>query len=460
MIVLKTCLANDGIFFAGEALTCTITFSNEESPKDRQKSVSTTTETLPAQDLQSSSGGNFPLGSNGEVGADRDLKKMLSIDTFKAIANGIYNLSAGTVSQSTPSAISQSLPYTPATSELVAGSEKPPRLPSIPAESNEELYIKTIEHESDELLKNKLYQEPMASDEGGIVNLSSAPSDRHIYQKRVDEDTKTQDDEPKQYNTNQLASRIKNSLPRLRTSSVTSEMSSGGENISWAFVQIVGQFIVDTNYIDSKPFDILREKVMYQSPGSSGGFGGGGMLGPTSPAKSGSKNALPLFNTPPSILFIDQSLSPGESKTYMYEILLPAVLPPSHRGKVIRFQYKLIVGLQKSSRKKMTQVVTIPFRFFNRTNVDGSRPIYDQFNPIINIRDLARVSALDKTNFDVLSPFCIKFLPVKSPILAHMDSGLTLSATCSRMELDIATSTIDNVSRTIQSCGKSIMMLI
>ena len=89
----------------------------------------------------------------------------------------------------------------------------------------------------------------------------------------------------------------------------------------------------------------------------------------------------------------------------MYEILLPSVLPPTHRGKVLRFQYKLIIGLQKSSRKKMTQVVTIPFRFFNRTNIDGTRPIYDLLNPVINIRDFARVTPLGKMDLDAISPF-------------------------------------------------------
>ena len=50
---------------------------------------------------------------------------------------------------------------------------------------------------------------------------------------------------------------------------------------------------------------------------------------------------------------------------------------------------------------------------------------------------------------------------MKSPILAHMDpTQLAIaSMSSSRLELDIATCTTDNISRTIQSCGKSIHFL-
>jgi hypothetical protein len=44
-----------------------------------------------------------------------------------------------------------------------------------------------------------------------------------------------------------------------------------------------------------------------------------------------------------------------------------SVLPPSHRGRVIRFQYKLLIGVQKDMNSRKTQVLSIPFRFFNRT---------------------------------------------------------------------------------------------
>ena len=77
---------------------------------------------------------------------------------------------------------------------------------------------------------------------------------------------------------------------------------------------------------------------------------------------------MPLYNTPPTILFCDLSLGVGESKSFKYEILLPSVLPPSHRGKVIRFQYKLEIGIQTDIMNAATRVLSVPFRFFNRTN--------------------------------------------------------------------------------------------
>ena len=78
-------------------------------------------------------------------------------------------------------------------------------------------------------------------------------------------------------------------------------------------------------------------------------------------------DGLPLLNTPPSILFSDLDIAPGESKTFTYDILLPAQLPPSYRGKVVRFSYKLVIGVQKTVMGD-TQIITVPFRVFSRTN--------------------------------------------------------------------------------------------
>jgi hypothetical protein len=51
-----------------------------------------------------------------------------------------------------------------------------------------------------------------------------------------------------------------------------------------------------------------------------------------------------------------------------YQIVLPATLPPSHRGKVCRIVYKLLIGVQKDALQKKNNVISIPFRIFNRTD--------------------------------------------------------------------------------------------
>ncbi|KAJ8326714.1 Golgi membrane exchange factor (Ric1p-Rgp1p) subunit [Batrachochytrium dendrobatidis] len=198
-------------------------------------------------------------------------------------------------------------------------------------------------------------------------------------------------------------------LPHLKTASMQmkrcntepTRVAGVNEDIAWAFAQMTGEFTVDTTYVKTSLFNSLRQKVMYRAAGSPSGHGsqgGGGSLGisastPTTVNRNETQ-PLPLYSTPPSILFCDMSLAPGESKSYKYEIFIPSVLPPSHRGKVIRFNYKLIVGIQRSGKIRQSQIISIPFRLFNRTNSDGTRPIYEIMNPVIINKDESVVTPL------------------------------------------------------------------
>ncbi|TPX68846.1 hypothetical protein SpCBS45565_g02868 [Spizellomyces sp. 'palustris'] len=180
--------------------------------------------------------------------------------------------------------------------------------------------------------------------------------------------------------------------------SAPSPMGSKPESITWAYVQMTGHFSVDPAFIKASAFEALKSKVMYRSAAvTGGGVGGGGTLGISSTKSSPNDRSaetknLPLYSTPPSILFTDLSLAPGESKTYKYEILLPANLPPSHRGKAIRFSYKLIVGIQRGGIAHRSQVIQLPFRVFSQVDDNGSRPIYEIANPVVINKDEAVVS--------------------------------------------------------------------
>ncbi|GAA5798974.1 hypothetical protein HPULCUR_004383 [Helicostylum pulchrum] len=171
---------------------------------------------------------------------------------------------------------------------------------------------------------------------------------------------------------------------------------SSTEHLLCGFAQVVGSFVVDPNLINLNEFDPLKHYTMYNPQGGFGG-GGGSMVAKTDASLDA--RTLPIFSTPPSILFVDLDLAPGETKKFSYKIQLPNDIPPSHRGKAIRFNYYLVVGTQKASILKQPtqgQVVQIRFRVLNHVSEDGSRPIYDLMNPVIQYKDEAVVDEYEK----------------------------------------------------------------
>ncbi|KAG1607339.1 hypothetical protein G6F46_012369 [Rhizopus delemar] len=166
------------------------------------------------------------------------------------------------------------------------------------------------------------------------------------------------------------------SYPSLRRLSTLSQTIKT-EHLLCGFVQVVGSFVVDPQLINMNEFDSLRH---YNSP--QGGLGGGLVKSDTFM----DTRTLPVFSTSPSILFIDLDLEPGETKQYTYKIPLPHDIPPSHRGKAVRFNYYLVVGAQRAtsnSKVNQGQVAQIRFRVLNHVSENGSRPIYDLMNPVI-----------------------------------------------------------------------------
>ncbi|KAF9153494.1 hypothetical protein DFQ26_000559 [Actinomortierella ambigua] len=171
------------------------------------------------------------------------------------------------------------------------------------------------------------------------------------------------------------------------------------EHLLWGSVQIVGQFIVDGSFIRQQGFETLKSKTMYRPTGGAGGGAvGGGTLGAASVGsgsladwrdRANANRLFPVFSTPPSILFVDLQLAPGESASYTYEIELPAGLPPSHRGKTIRLAYNLVLGVQRGSVHTPAKSVQLPFRLFNNISERGDRPEYDMMSPVVLYKDTA-----------------------------------------------------------------------
>ncbi|KAJ3129085.1 hypothetical protein HK098_002677 [Nowakowskiella sp. JEL0407] len=176
------------------------------------------------------------------------------------------------------------------------------------------------------------------------------------------------------------------------------------EEITWVFAQMTGSFSIDGSFIKSNAFESLKSKVMYRPANMNGmgNIGGGGSLGVVSEdtsntSKSETKN-LPIYGTPPTILCTDLKIPTGESKTYRYEVFLPSNLPPSHRGKVIRFTYKLVIGIQRGGVHQKSQIIQIPFRLFGRVEEDGTRHAFDVLKPVVNTKDESIVVNEDEEN--------------------------------------------------------------
>ncbi|KAF9203632.1 hypothetical protein BGZ49_006197 [Haplosporangium sp. Z 27] len=166
------------------------------------------------------------------------------------------------------------------------------------------------------------------------------------------------------------------------------------ESLLWGSIQVVGQFMVDGSFIQQQGFESLKTKTMYRPTGSSGGGAiGGGTLGTVNTSdwrdRANASRLFPVFSTPPSILFVDLQLAPGESISYTYQIDMPADLPPSHRGKTIRFAYNLVVGVQRGSVHTPAKSVQLPFRLYNNISELGTRPVYDLMSPVILHKDTA-----------------------------------------------------------------------
>ncbi|KPV73591.1 uncharacterized protein RHOBADRAFT_54795 [Rhodotorula graminis WP1] len=224
-------------------------------------------------------------------------------------------------------------------------------------------------------------------------------------------------------------------------------------SVLWAFAHLEGAFEVDESLI--KPAEFLEVKRLLAggqggvgvgggtleerrtqggwrswlfSGGGAGGSVQGGASGPGSGRARGradeeaegaasleerkrlavEERAVPMLSCPPSILGVDVVLKPGESRSYTYTLRIPADLPPSFRGKAIKFNYHLVVGTHRillspstahhdapragDAHGSVSRVMRVPLRVYNHVGVTGARPFYDLTNPVIFQRDEATVA--------------------------------------------------------------------
>ncbi|KAK5132059.1 hypothetical protein LTR08_000396 [Meristemomyces frigidus] len=190
------------------------------------------------------------------------------------------------------------------------------------------------------------------------------------------------------------------------------------ETLMMGYAQTVGAFTLDGSLVNAAPFEEVKRKGVQGGGGvvgverskrSSGMFGAfswgnigesiGGLLGGDDmssiaqlKASAGSKS-VPLLSTPQSLLFVDLRLAPGESQSYSYRFVLPRGLPPSHRGRAIKVNYHLSIGVQRPDGQSVKQV-EVPFRVLGSYNARGETLGHDLMSPYVLLHDAARTQSL------------------------------------------------------------------
>ncbi|THV95945.1 Rgp1-domain-containing protein [Aureobasidium pullulans] len=246
------------------------------------------------------------------------------------------------------------------------------------------------------------------------------------------------------------------------------------ETLMMGYIQTMGSFVLDGSLVNQAPFEDVKRK------GVVGGQGGGGVVGvEKSKRESGmfgfgwgnigeslggllgggemssikemrnvaSSKTIPLLSTPQSILFVDLRLAPGETKSYSYRFRLPRGLPPSHKGRAIKVQYHLTLGIQRPGGKQQVKHIEIPFRVLGSVNHQGETLGHDLMSPYVLLSDKARSQsiALSGTNprfpstkspsdREVSSASLDDFLSYADQLFAHpvSDSGALLSPTAEK----------------------------
>ncbi|KAG5636929.1 hypothetical protein H0H81_006362 [Sphagnurus paluster] len=127
-------------------------------------------------------------------------------------------------------------------------------------------------------------------------------------------------------------------------------------------------------------------------PNQSGGVGLGlGLPSPSAGEDVDPDAPLPTFEVQPAMLAVDLSLLPGESRTYTYSIMLPDILPPTFKGRALKFSYELVIGtcraghssgLGPASANSVSRVMKVPIRVYNNVVVGRTPRPYDILWPL------------------------------------------------------------------------------
>ena len=264
---------------------------------------------------------------------------------------------------------------------------------------------------------------------------------------------------------------IKHQLTRSGSTYVQPQRSQNTQGLLMGYAQLQGYFVVDDELIDAQKFSHVKTQGVVVRP--SGGIGyssqngtgllqglasglgsllqirdsdtnssseglyrnitfgrSGSGLGRSNSRRLGSSadaknDAIPIFSTPQSLLFVDLKVGPGESRSYRYQIQLPKSLPPSCRTKSIRIHYNLVVGIQKLDSRGRPQPKTtfVSFRVFPHVDKYGQQYTHDLQMPIVLQKDVATVVQLPSERYMSLEK-ALSYTPSKTS-KSLTDSPLT-----------------------------------
>ncbi|ORX49180.1 Rgp1-domain-containing protein [Hesseltinella vesiculosa] len=425
-VLVTTSFSQGAVFYAGETMSCTITFTNTLPSPSKSPSNSSSLTRPKSPRVSAIYQGATTNGAGAHSRSPSNSSLLDSVQEYsksttepskppQPAAPSFTSLASSTLAYFT--GYGQSTP-TPPSPDV---SQPPPRAYSSPPASEMPIANGNDDapwhHGNDEQLSTG----GTASQEEIPIELDSYASPRMSFdmlpelpasssrRSSIDSTTSTSSAQP--YAAVQYRQQLAQSpmahpanarrLSRLLKSPSTPSLMKKPEHLLWGFAQVVGQFVVDANLINAKEFEPVKHRTMYQPQGA--GFGGGGGMTTNKHDSKLDTRTTPVFSTPPSILFVDLDLAPGESKKFTYKLKLPNDLPPTHRGKTIRFQYYLVVGTQRaggaaSARPSAGHIVQLRFRVLNHVYENGIRPIYDLMNPVVMVKDEARVDIVpDRT---------------------------------------------------------------
>ncbi|KAF0450058.1 Rgp1-domain-containing protein [Gigaspora margarita] len=420
-IVVTAKIAQNAVFFSDERFRCEITFEYplptvEKFSHDKIQNIASRNGFIShtKSNQEPNSPGKKPSPrqvSNGNplsaIVENPSIQNSIAGDLGESGMFGFRNL----VKRSTLTAFASS---TLSLFSLGTGDSQPPLSPIRNTEHTEKNNVDQSTASPFAYIEEETY------DDGGLINLKQADGSDSVSVSDYD----TSESSPRSsadfyvlgYSDDRSSNSWSGSLTDYKRNSGGSGRSSIGsgrcsssptlsqkyETLLWGFAQIVGQFVVDSSLVKSVEFEPLKTKTMYRPASGSGAGGavGSGTLGIFTPnsihpsslqdlQERADSRSIPVFSTPPSILFCDLHLMPGETRTYTYETRLPTDLPPTHRGKAIRFNYNLIIGTHRGGLNQQSHIVQLPFRVFNFVSDDGSRPVYDLMNPVIIYKDEA-----------------------------------------------------------------------
>ncbi|KXL43151.1 hypothetical protein M433DRAFT_58906 [Acidomyces richmondensis BFW] len=203
-----------------------------------------------------------------------------------------------------------------------------------------------------------------------------------------------------------------------RSPSYNHERAPEPETLMMGYAQTMGHFTLDGSLVNAAPFEEVKRKGVQggggvvgiehskRSSGMFGAFGWGnigeslsGLLGADDMSSmaqmkaTASSKTIPLLSTPQSLLFVDLSLDPGESRSFSYRFILPRGLPPSHRGRAMKVNYHLTIGVQRPGGQAIKHI-EIPFRVLGSYNSRGEALGHDLMSPYVFLQDVAHTESV------------------------------------------------------------------